>query len=115
MFACAAVCVSVSRNVIHILSEMKRRGLLVGAYWFQSYTSFVAILSLCFFVLENPNSATGQATLKDALEGKETLASLAKQSPAADRVSRTLAVGHLLHIRPINISFNLKLPSRHSS
>ncbi|KAL9111920.1 MAG: hypothetical protein Q9227_003770 [Pyrenula ochraceoflavens] len=61
------------------------------AYWFQSYTSFIAILSLCFFVLENPNSSTGQATMKDALEGKETLASLSKHSPAADRVSRTLA------------------------
>jgi hypothetical protein len=32
-YACAAACVSVSRNVVHITTEMKRRGLLIGAYW----------------------------------------------------------------------------------
>jgi len=33
-YACAAACVSVSRNIVHITTEMKKRGLLVGAYWF---------------------------------------------------------------------------------
>lgn len=33
-YACAAACVSVSRNIVHITAEMKKRGLLVGAYWF---------------------------------------------------------------------------------
>lgn len=91
-FACAAACISVSRNIIHIISEMKRRGLLVGAYWFQVYTTYIAILSLCFFVLENPNSSTGAATLREAQDGRDTLASLAKLSPAADRCSRSLEV-----------------------
>ncbi|MCJ1400972.1 hypothetical protein MMC11_004183 [Xylographa trunciseda] len=90
-YACAAACVSVSRNIIHITAEMKRRELLIGAYWFTMYTTFFAILALVFFVLENPNSSTSQDILKDALEGKEILASLAKRSMAADRCTVTLA------------------------
>lgn len=91
-FACAAACVSVARNIVHITSEMKRRGLLVGAYWFVMYTTFFAIVSLVYFVLENPNSPTGQDILKDAMEGRDTLASLAKRSMAADRCTMSLAV-----------------------
>ena len=91
-YACAAACVSVSRNVIHITVEMKRRGLLVGAYWFTMYTTFFAILALIYFVLENPESSTRDAILRDANEGKEVLASLAKRSMAADRCTQTLAV-----------------------
>lgn len=91
-FACAAACVSVARNIVHITSEMKRRGLLVGAYWFVMYTTFFAIVSLVYFVLENPSSPTGQDILKDAMEGRDTLASLAKRSLAADRCSVSLAV-----------------------
>ncbi|MCJ1479485.1 hypothetical protein MMC13_008171 [Lambiella insularis] len=90
-YACAAACVSVSRNIVHITAEMKRRGLLIGAYWFTMYTTFFAILALAFFVLENPNSNTTHDILRDALEGKEILASLAKRSMAADRCTVTLA------------------------
>ncbi|MCJ1389554.1 hypothetical protein MMC18_002411 [Xylographa bjoerkii] len=89
-YACAAACVSVSRNIVHITAEMKRRELLIGAYWFTMYTTFFAILALVFFVLENPDSSTSQDILKDALEGKELLASLAKRSMAADRCTVTL-------------------------
>jgi hypothetical protein len=92
-FACAAACVSVARNIVHITTEMKKKGLLVGAYWFAMYTTYLAILALVFFVLENPTSPTGQDILKDAMEGRETLASLAKRSMAADRCSQSLAVG----------------------
>jgi hypothetical protein len=56
------------------------------------YTTFFAILSLIFFVLENPDSATSQDILRDANEGKETLASLSQRSMAADRCTVTLAV-----------------------
>ncbi len=91
-YACAAACVSVSRNIIHITGEMKKRGLLTGAYWFYMYTTFFAILSLVFFVVENPQSPTSKDILRDASEGKSTLASLAQRSMAADRCSRTLAV-----------------------
>lgn len=91
-FACAAACISVARNIVHITSEMKRRGLLVGSYWFVMYTTYFAILSLVFFVIENPNSPTGQDILKDAVEGRDTLASLAKRSMAADRCTVSLVV-----------------------
>ena len=96
-FACAAACVSVARNIVHITSEMKRRGLLVGAYWFVMYTTYFAIISLVYFVLENPNSATVEDILKDALEGRDTLASLAKRSMAADRCSESLLVSFPRH------------------
>ena len=91
-YACAAACVSVSRNIIHIASEMKRRGLLNGSYWFYMYTTFFAVLSLVFFVLENPSSTTAKEILRDAHEGRNTLASLAKRSMAADKCTQTLAV-----------------------
>jgi hypothetical protein len=94
-FACAAACVSVARNIVHITTEMKRKGLLVGAYWFVMYTTYLAILALVFFVLENPSSPTGKDILKDAVEGRETLASLAKRSWAADRCSQSLEVSGL--------------------
>lgn len=91
-YACAAACVSVSRNIVHITGEMKKRGLLIGAYWFTMYTTFFAILALIFFVLENPDSSTSQDILRDASEGRDTLASLARRSLAADRCTGLLAV-----------------------
>ena len=91
-YACAAACVSVARNIVHITTEMKKRGLLVGAYWFVMYTTYFAILSLVFFVLSNPDSPTGKEILRDAMEGRDTLASLAKRSLAADRCTASLAV-----------------------
>lgn len=89
-FACASACVSVSRNIIHITAEMRRRGLLAGAYWFSMYTTFFAIVSILYFVLENPNSPTSLELLRDAAEGKEVLAYFAKRSMAADRCSSAL-------------------------
>lgn len=89
-YACAGACVSVSRNIIHITSEMRKQGLLQGSYWFSMYTTFFGILSLVFFALENPQSANQQEILADAMEGKETLARLAKRSMAADRCTSTL-------------------------
>lgn len=57
------------------------------------YTTYFAILSLIFFVLENPDSPTAKdGVLKDAMEGKNTLAGLAKKSLAADRCSQSLIV-----------------------
>ena len=91
-YACAAACIGVSRNTIHITSNMKSRGLLVGAYWLTMYTTFFAIISLVFYVLENPDDETSAACFKDAREGKEALASLARRSNAADRCMSTLNV-----------------------
>lgn len=91
-YACAAACVSVSRNIVHIAAEMKRRGLLNGSYWFYMYSTFFAVLTLVFFVIENPSSPTIEGISRDAYGGKDTLASLAKRSMAADRCTKTLAV-----------------------
>ena len=90
-FACAAACVSVARNIVHITTEMKRRGLLIGSYWFVMYTTYLGILALVFFVLENPGSPTGRDILRDAMEGRDTLKALSKRSLAADRCSHSLA------------------------
>lgn len=91
-YACAAACVGVSRNIIHITAEMKRKGLLIGAYWFTMYTTFFAILSLVFYVLEIPQNVTSQDILREASQGKEILASLANRSMAADRCTKSLTV-----------------------
>ncbi|KAJ5130523.1 uncharacterized protein N7515_006562 [Penicillium bovifimosum] len=90
-YACAAACISVARNIVHITTGMQKRGLLNGSFWFTMYTTYFAILSLIFFVLENPDSPTAKdGVLKDAMEGKNTLAGLAKKSLAADRCSQSL-------------------------
>lgn len=96
-YACAAAGVSVSRNVVHITTEMKKRGLLVGAYWFTMYTTFFAILSLVYFVLNNPDKQGSQEILADANDGKDALAGLAKRSQAADRCSTALLVSPPCH------------------
>ncbi|KXL41553.1 hypothetical protein M433DRAFT_77064 [Acidomyces richmondensis BFW] len=89
-YACAASYVNVSRNIIHITSHMKQKGLLNGSFWFMMYTSFFAILSLVYFAAENPDNPTTQAVIKDAIEGKQMLESLATRSMAADRCATTL-------------------------
>lgn len=100
-FACASACVSVSRNIIHISTEMRKKGVLAGAYWFSMYTTFFAIVSILYFVLENPTSPTSFDLLRDAVEGKEVLAFFSKRSMAADRCSAALKVSishHLLEL-----------------
>lgn len=89
-YACAASYVNVSRNIVHITSQMKQKGLLNGSFWFTMYTTFFSILSLVYFAAENPDNPTTEAVLKDAYEGKEILASLATRSMAADRCTATL-------------------------
>lgn len=89
-YACAASHVNVSRNIIHITAHMKQSGLLNGAYWFIMYTTFFSILSLVYFAAENPENPTTQAVMKDAIQGRDVLASLATRSMAADRTSATL-------------------------
>lgn len=91
-YAAAASCITVCRNIIHITSEMKRRGLLVGAYWFTMYTTFFSIISLVYYVLENPDLPAGTEILADASDGQEALRGLAQRSMAADRCSTTLRV-----------------------
>lgn len=93
-YACAIACVSVARNIVQIAGEMKKKHLLVGAYWSTMYSTFFAIMALTFFILQNPDEQTSQQVFKDAQDGKDTLAKLAKRSLAADRCSATLSVSH---------------------
>jgi hypothetical protein len=95
-YACAAACVNVSRNIIHITTAMHKKGLLNGAFWFTMYTTFFAVLSLVFYVIENPDSTARDSILKDAVEGRETLSGLAKKSLAADRCAQMLDVSVVL-------------------
>ena len=69
---------------------MKKRGFLSGAYWFSMYTTFFAILSLLFYIVENPHNGASNGILRDAREGQDTLLSLAPRSMAADRSSQFL-------------------------
>ncbi|KAI5273894.1 hypothetical protein E4T47_02847 [Aureobasidium subglaciale] len=89
-YTCAASYVNLSRNHIHLCVQMKQKGLLNGAHWFVMYTTFFAVVSLIYFAAENPQNITTEAVLKDAMQGKEVLASLAKRSMAADRCATTL-------------------------
>lgn len=99
-YACAAACVSVSRNVVHITAGMYEKSLLNGSYWFTMYTTYFAILSLVFFALENPDlPGAKESVLKDAWEGKNTLAGLAKKSMAADRCAQSLNVRCLVYMK----------------
>lgn len=95
-YACGAACVSVSRNIVHLTSEMKKHGLLVGSYWFYMYTAFFAINALVFYVLENPTNPTSAEILQDAQQGKDILATLASRSLAADRCTKYLSVSMIL-------------------
>ncbi|KAF2207481.1 hypothetical protein CERZMDRAFT_115166 [Cercospora zeae-maydis SCOH1-5] len=72
-YACAASFVNVSRNIIHIASQMKQKGLLNGAFWFIMYTTFFSILALVYFAAENPDNPTTAAVMKDAIEGRDRL------------------------------------------
>lgn len=56
------------------------------------YTTFFAIISLVYFVLENLDKPGSQEILADANDGKEALKGLAKRSQAADRCSTVLKV-----------------------
>lgn len=94
-YACAAACIHVSRNIVHITSEMEKRGVLIGAYWFSVYTTFFAILSLVYFVTENPEKPESQEYLGDATTGYNVLKNLAIRSMAADRCMQALAVSQV--------------------
>ncbi|KAL1875752.1 hypothetical protein VTK73DRAFT_9813 [Phialemonium thermophilum] len=89
-YACAAAAISVSRNIVHIGTETTKQAVLFGPYWFILYTQFFAILSLVFYVLENPDKPGSGEVLADAKAGRDVIASLAKRSMAADRVTNTL-------------------------
>ncbi|KAH6636526.1 fungal-specific transcription factor domain-containing protein [Chaetomium tenue] len=89
-YHCAAAGITVCRNIIHIGSEIQKQAALIGPYWFILYTEFFAILSLVFYVLENPDKPGSAEILADAKTGRDVIATLAKRSLAADRITVAL-------------------------
>ncbi|KAK4137448.1 hypothetical protein BT67DRAFT_109558 [Trichocladium antarcticum] len=89
-YKCAAAGITISRNIVHIASEMQKQAVLIGPYWFILYTEFFAIVSLVFFVLENPDKPGAAETLADAKAGRDVIASLAQRSLAAARITSAL-------------------------
>ena len=94
-YNCAAAGITVSRNIIHIGIEIQKQSALIGPYWFILYTEFFAIISLVFFVLENPDKPGSTEILADAKAGRDVIASLAQRSLAADRITTALNVSPL--------------------
>ena len=70
-YASAANCVDVSRRIVHTAGEMRRLVILNGAYWFTMYTYFFSVITLVYFVLENPEEITSLVVLCDAEMGRE--------------------------------------------
>ncbi|KAJ2906192.1 fungal specific transcription factor [Zalerion maritima] len=91
-FHCAASAVNVSRNIIHIGTEIRKQGVLIGPYWFIMYTQLFAILSLVFYVIENPDKAGSDEILADATAGRDMINSISKRSAAAEKVSNLVKV-----------------------
>lgn len=91
-YNCAAAGISVSRNIVHIGIEIHKQAVLIGPYWFILYSEFFAILSLIYYVLENPDKEGSAEILADAKAGREVIASLAQRSLVADRITNALRV-----------------------
>lgn len=89
-YACAAAGVSVSRNILHISTEIENQALVVGPFWSMLYTEFFAVLSLVFYVLENKGKQGSMEIYADANAGREMLAKMAHRSLAADRIVSVL-------------------------
>lgn len=88
------LCVKVSRKLIRITNEMRKAGLLNGAYWFTIYTTFFSIITLVYYVLSVPmeDDALRQELLEEAKVGKDNIASLQGLSMAAKRCAGVLEV-----------------------
>lgn len=91
-YACAAAAISVSRNIIHIGLEIRKQRVLSGPYWFMLYTEYIAVLSLVFYAMENPERPGSAEVLADAHSGRQMIADLANKSQAADLVTTALNV-----------------------
>ena len=88
----AVACIDASREIIRIAIEMNRRDLLVGAFWFEFYTIFSAIMALTFPILDRSHGLNISELLGEAQAGREILMHLAPRSLTANRCYQMLAV-----------------------
>ena len=91
-YACASACVKAAMQIVWLVDEMDKRGLLIGTYWFTVYIMFFAIMSLCMFILGNAKDPTTNEVMKAALKGREILVRLAPESASAARCVASLGV-----------------------
>ena len=88
-YACGVAAVYASQELIRTTVDMYRKRVLSGSYWFVTSATYFAILTVVFFILENPDLPKTQPTLlSDALEGKNVLVGLTKNSLAFQRCDR---------------------------
>jgi hypothetical protein len=90
--ACAAACITVSRNIVRVAREMRSNDLLEGEEWLAVCALFFAIMSLSFYVLSNESAPVLQPVIEEAKAGYEVIKFLAEHSIWADHFSKTLEV-----------------------
>ncbi|KAK8087602.1 transcriptional activator Mut3p [Apiospora hydei] len=89
--ALATAGINVCRNILHIGLEIrKQEPVLIGPYWFITYTQFFAVLSLLLYVVHNPGRPGSLDLFADARLGRDCISSLTQRSLAADRVTAAL-------------------------
>ncbi|KAH8819820.1 fungal-specific transcription factor domain-containing protein [Xylogone sp. PMI_703] len=112
----AMSCIAMSRETIHIGLEMNSRDLLLGAYWFEFYTIFSAILALVVPIMDRNHDLDISELLQDAKAGREILTQLSSSCMAADRCSQMLAsIFERADNSSLEISDQRKTPGRNTS
>lgn len=92
--AFATTGINVCRNIIHIGLEIRRQAVLIGPYWFITYTQFIAVLSVVLYVLDNPDKPGASELIADAKLGRDCISGLTQRSLAADKVAAALNVSY---------------------
>jgi hypothetical protein len=93
--ALAAAAISVCRNIIYIGQDIRKHAVLIGPYWFTTYTQFFAVIGLLLYISNNPDQPGASRLLSDAQIGKDCISSLTQKSLAADKVTAILDVSIL--------------------
>ncbi|KAI5459561.1 fungal-specific transcription factor domain-containing protein [Mariannaea sp. PMI_226] len=104
-FALATAGVNVCRNIIQIGWEIRKQAVLIGPYWFITYTQFIAILCLLSYVIRYPDKPDSTDLLAEAKLGKNCISGLTQRIEVADKVTAALnslfeQLPHRLKTRP---------------
>lgn len=87
--------ISVARTAINLAKGMLKKNLLIGSYWYGSYTIFYSVAGLLFYIHEAQPTDKESAReyneiLKDAEMGRNVLLQLKDSSMAANRTYNLL-------------------------
>ncbi|OQU98929.1 Fungal specific transcription factor domain-containing protein [Cladophialophora immunda] len=83
-------CLDASRDVIIGMRNMRERDILSGPFFFTSYSTFFAAISLISYAWERTQGEDIQAVLRYAEIGRDILSLLGQRSVAAARCSKAL-------------------------